>query len=253
LEKDAIMEVGKLNAQYRGDTGKSAVRRLRAAGKIPAICYGQAKEPMPIAVDPTELIRSLDPVKKTNTVLTLSVAGAPDGDSALTVMVRDYQKDAIRGHLTHADFIRVDLTKPVHATVPIVLTGKAEGVKLGGIMHQVIRVLPISCTPDKIPVKLEVDVTSLGMNEAIHVSDLKLGEGVRPLADGGSTVCAVTAPKAEKEVAPTAAEGAVPAEGAAAAPAEGAAAAAPAAGGKGGAAPAAAAPAAGGEKKGGKK
>jgi large subunit ribosomal protein L25 len=252
------MEVGKLNAQYRGETGKSAVRRLRAAGKIPAICYGQATAPLPLAVDPTELIKSLDPVKKTNTVLTLSVAGAPDGDASLTVMVRDYQKDAIRGHLTHADFIRVDLTKPVHATVPIVLTGKAEGVKLGGIMHQVIRILPISCTPDKIPVKLEVDVSALGMNEAIHVSDLKLAEGVRPLADGGSTVCAVTAPKAEKEVAPTAAEGAVPAEGAAAAPgAEGAAAAgaAPAAGGKGGAAPAAGgtAPAAGGEKKGGKK
>jgi large subunit ribosomal protein L25 len=247
------MEVGKLNAQFRGDIGKSAVRRLRAAGKIPAICYGQAKEPMPIAVDPTELLKSLDPVKKTNTVLTMTVAGAPDGESDLTVMVRDYQKDAIRGHVTHADFIRVDLTKPVHATVPILLTGKAEGVKLGGIMHQVIRVLEISCTPDRIPVKLEVDVSSLGMNEAIHVSDLKLGEGVRPLADGGQTVCAVTAPKAEKEAAPAAtAEGAVPAEGAAAAPAEGAA-AAPAAGGKGGAAPAAAAPAAGGEKKGGKK
>ena len=240
------MEVGKLNAEYRGDIGKSAVRRLRAAGKIPAICYGQAKAPMPIAVDPTELLKSLDPVKKTNTVLTLSVTGAPDGDAALTVMVRDYQKDAIRGHLTHADFIRVDLNKPVHATVPIVLVGKAEGVKLGGIMHQVIRILPISCTPDKIPVKLEVDVSSLGMNEAIHVSDLKLGEGVRPLTDAGSTVCAVTAPKAEKEPTPAAAvEGAVPAEGAAAAPAA-AGAAAPAAAG-------AAAPAAGGEKKGGGK
>lgn len=237
------MEVGKLNAQYRGDTGKSAVRRLRAAGKIPAICYGEAKSPMPLTVDPTELIKSLDPVKKTNTVLTLTVAGAPDGDASLTVMVRDYQKDALRGDLTHADFIRVDLTKPVRATVPIILTGKAEGVKLGGIMHQVIRVLEISCTPDKIPVKLEVDVSNLGMNEAIHVSDLKLGEGVRPLVDAGSTICAVTAPKAEKEVAPAAAaEGAAPAEGAAAAPAA-AGAAAPAAG--------AAAPAAGGEKKGG--
>jgi large subunit ribosomal protein L25 len=247
------MEVGKLNAQFRGDTGKSAVRRLRAAGKIPAICYGQAKQPMPIMVDPTELLKSLDPIKKTNTVLSLTVEGAPDGEGTLTVMVRDYQKDALRGNVTHADFIRVDLTKPVHATVPILLTGKAEGVKLGGIMHQVIRVLEISCTPDRIPVKLEVDVSSLGMNEAIHISDLKLGEGVRPLADGGQTVCAVTAPKAEKEAAPAAtAEGAVTAEGAAAAPAEGAA-AAPAAGGKGGAAPAAAAPAAGGEKKGGKK
>ncbi|MDB4970335.1 MAG: rplY [Myxococcales bacterium] len=237
------MEVGKLNVEYRNDTGKSAVRRLRNSGKIPAIVYGPGKEPMALTVDPTALVKSLDPVKKTNTVLTLTVEGAPaDGDGSLTVMLRDFQKDALRGQLTHADFVRVDLTKPVHATVPIVLVGKAEGVKLGGIMHQVIRVLPISCTPDKIPTKLEVDVTALGMNEAIHVSDLKLGEGVKPLADGGSTICAVTAPKVEKEVAPVAAaEGAVPAEGAAA-PAEGAA-AAPAAGAKG------AAPAAGGDKK----
>lgn len=238
------MEVGKLNVEYRGDLGKSAVRRLRAAGKIPAICYGPGKEPLPLAVDPTVLVKSLDPVKKTNTVLTLTVTGAPaDGDSTLTVMLRDYQKDAIRGQLTHADFVRVDLNKPVHATVPIVLVGKAEGVKLGGIMHQVIRVLEIECTPDKIPVKLEIDVTPLGMGEAVHVSDLKLPEGVRPLADGGSTVCAVTAPKAEKEPEPVAApvEGAVPAEGAAAAAPGAAAAGAP------GAAPAAAA--AGGEKK----
>src|SRR3954463_13897320 len=122
------MEVGKLDAEYRGDTGKSAVRRLRAAGKIPAICYGQHKDPMPVAVDPTALLRSLDPVKKTNTVLTMTVAGAPEGDGTLTVMVRDYQKDPIRGDVTHADFIRVALTKPVRATVPLVLVGKAEGV-----------------------------------------------------------------------------------------------------------------------------
>ena len=228
------MEVGKLNVEYRGETGKSAVRRLRHAGKIPAICYGNGGEPLPVALDPSALLKSLDPVKKTNTVLNLSVTGAPGGDQQLTVMLRDYQKDAIRGDLTHADFIRVDLQKPVHATVPVVLTGKAEGVKLGGIMHQVIRVLEISCTPDKIPAKLEVDVTNLAMNEAIHVRDLNLGEGVRALADGGSTICAVTAPKAEKEAAPAAAaEGAAPAEGAAAAaPAAGAAAAPAAAGGE---------------------
>jgi large subunit ribosomal protein L25 len=214
------MEVGKLNAEYRSDTGKSAVRRLRNAGKIPAICYGNGGDPLPLTVDPSALLKSLDPIKKTNTVLSLSVTGGPAGQESLTVMVRDYQKDAIKGHVTHADFIRVDLTKPVHATVPIVLVGKAEGVKLGGLLHQVIRVLAIACTPDKIPAKLEVDVTALNMGEALHVSDLKLGEGIRPLVDGGASVCSVTAPKAEKEAAPAAA-----AEGAAA---EGAAAAAPA-------------------------
>jgi large subunit ribosomal protein L25 len=229
------MEVGKLNAEFRNDTGKSAVRRLRAAGKIPAICYGNGGEPLPLIVDPTALLKSLDPIKKTNTVLTLSIAGGPAGQESLTVMVRDYQKDALKGHVTHADFIRVDLTKPVHATVPLILVGKAEGVKLGGLLHQVIRILAIACTPDKIPPKLEVDVTALNIGEAIHVSDLKLGEGVRPLVDGGASVCSVTAPKAEKEAAPAAE----------AAAAEGAAAAAPAAEG----AKKEGAPAAGGDKK----
>src|SRR5262249_9810691 len=103
--KDATMEVGKLNAEFRNDTGKSAVRRLRAAGKIPAICYGNGGDPLPLTVDPSALLKSLDPVKKTNTVLTLSVTGAPAGQESLTVMVREYQKDAIKGNVTHADFI----------------------------------------------------------------------------------------------------------------------------------------------------
>lgn len=222
------MEVGKLNVEFRGNTGKSEARRLRQSGKIPAICYGAHAEPLALSLDPSALLKSLDPVKKTNTVLTLTVNGAPDGNGTLTVMLRDFQKDAIRGNLTHADFIRVDLAKPVHATVPVILVGKSEGVKLGGIMHQVIRTLEISCTPDRIPAKLEVDVSALGMNEAIHVRDVKLGEGVKALADAGSTICAVTAPKAEKEAAPTAAAEGAAAEGAAAAPAAGAA--APAAG-----------------------
>ncbi len=251
------MEVGKLSVEFRGQTGKTQASRLRAAGKIPAIVYGMGKDPLPLTVDPVALAKSLDPQKKSNTVIKLTVTGAPGGDQELTVMVRDHQKDALRGHLTHADFIRVDVTKDVHAVVPIVLTGKPEGVKLGGILHQVIHRLEIACTPDKIPVKLEVDVSPLNMGEAIHVRDLKLGAGIKPLADGGTSVCSVTAPKAEKvEEAAVPAEGAAAEGAAAAAPAEGGAApAAGAAAGKGGAAPAAAgaAPAKGGGEKKGKK
>jgi large subunit ribosomal protein L25 len=222
------MEVGKLSAEVR-KTGKSNLSRVRAGGKIPAVVYGGGVDPIAIAVDPAQLLKALDPVKKTNTVIELTV-----GTEKVTVMVRDHQKDALRGDLTHADFIRVQLDKDVHAVVPVVLTGKAEGVKLGGIMHQVIHKLEIACTPDKIPTKLEVDVTVLQMNEAFHVSDLKMPPGVKALAAAGQTVCAVTAPKAEKveEVA---------------APVEGAVAGAPAAAGAAGAAPGkeGAAPAAG--------
>src|SRR5262245_17812286 len=117
------MEVGKLTAAYRSNTGKSSNRRLRQAGKIPAIVYGPGAAPVPVAVDPTALVRALDPVKKTNTVIQLTVEGGPSGNQAVTVMVRDYQKSKVRDELTHADFILVDLTKDVRAVVPIVLTG----------------------------------------------------------------------------------------------------------------------------------
>jgi large subunit ribosomal protein L25 len=201
-------------------------------------------------------VRALDPIKKTNPVISLTIANAPSASNAsgeITVMVRDVQKHPVKGTLRHADFIRVSMDKDVHAVVPVLLTGKAAGLKDGGIMHHNIRNLEIACTPDKIPAKIEVDVTALEMGDAIHVSDLKLGAGIRALADAHSAVCSVTAPRVEKvaEVAEVAADAAA-APGAPGAPA--AAGAAPAAGAKPGdkTAPAAAAPAAkgGAEKKG---
>jgi len=251
------MEVGKLTVEYRNDLGKGSNRKLRSSGKIPGVCYGGDAGPLPLSIDPTLLIKALDPIKKINTVINLTVANAPaDKPQAgeFTVMVRDVQKDPVRGNLTHADFIRVALDKDVHAVIPVILIGKAAGLKDGGILHHNIRNLEIACTPDKIPAKLEVDVTALEMGDALHVSDLKLGEGVRALADADSSVCSVTAPRAEKVEAATevvAAEGAAAAAGAPAAAAGAPAAAgakAPAAGDK--AAPAAAAAKGGGEKKG---
>lgn len=244
------MEVGKLTVEYRNDLGKGYNRKLRASGKIPAVCYGGG-DPLPLSLDPTMLVKALDPIKKTNTVISMTVQNAPGDAGPITVMVRDVQKHPVKGTLRHADFIRVALDKDVHAVVPVVIIGKAAGVKNGGILHHNLRNLEIACTPDKIPAKVEVDVTALELGMAIHVSDLKLGEGVRALADAGSSICSVTAPRAEKVEA--AAE-AVPAEGAAAAApaAADAKAAAPAAAKAGAGDAKAAAPAAkgGGEKKG---
>jgi large subunit ribosomal protein L25 len=236
--------VGKLNAQFRAATGKTNVRRLRAAGQIPAVIYGGAAEPFGITLDPKALLRALDPAKKTNTLIQLKISGTPSGEQDLLVMVRDHQKDALRGDLTHADFVRVQADKDVHAVVPIVLTGRAEGVKAGGIMHQVLHRLEIACTPDRIPIKIEVDISALNMNEALHVSDLKLSQGVKARAASGQTVCAVTAPRAEKvevaaEVDPAVAAAAAPAADAKGAAAAGKDAKAPAGGKDAKAAPAA--------------
>ena len=225
------MEVGTLNAIIRAGSGKSVTRKLRAEGKIPAICYGGGHDPIMLSIDPAALVKALNPEKRANTVITLSVEGGAKPQS-YTVMLRDWQRDPLKGSVLHADFLQVSLDKEVHATVPLVIVGKSEGVKAGGTLHQVFRSLEVACTPDKIPVKIEVNIDKLGMGDALHVSQLVLGAGVRALVDGTQTVCTVTAPKAEK----VAAEAEVAAEGAAAAaPAAGAAAAAgakPAAGGK---------------------
>src|SRR5689334_16322877 len=146
------MEVGKLNVAQRTTKGSSQSKKLRQKGKIPAVCYGSGVDPILLAIDPNELMKALDPQKRTNTVIAMSV----DGKQTINVMLRDWQRDALRGNVTHADFVRVDLNKDVHATVPIILTGKPEGVKLGGTLHQVVRQLEIACTPDKIPVQIEV-------------------------------------------------------------------------------------------------
>ena len=248
------MEVGKLTVEYRNLKGTGPNRKLRSTGKIPGVCYGGEGEPMALSIDPLQLVKALDPIKKGNTVINLTVTNAPAQLGEFTVMVRDVQKDPVRGQLTHADFIRVALDKDVHAVVPVILTGKAKGVKDGGILHHNIRNLEIACTPDKIPAKVELDVSALEMGDAIHVSDLKLGEGVRALADHDSTICSVTAPRAEKVAEATevvAAEGAAAAAAPAAAGAKAGDKAAPAAAGaKAGDKAAAAAPAAkGGDKK----
>jgi len=212
---------GRLDVEHRAGLGKSDVRKLRQQGLIPGICYGLGQEPVPIALDPKELLRALDPDKRSNTVIKMRVTGSGNAHE-VTVMLRDWQIDALRGNVTHADFVRVDLTKEVKATVPVVLLGKAEGVKLGGTLHQVYRSIEVGATPDKIPTKIEINVDALGMGDALHVSDLKLTEGVRALLDSGATICVVTAPKAEKTAEQLAAE-------AAEAGAAGTAAAAPAA------------------------
>jgi large subunit ribosomal protein L25 len=228
------MEVGKLNAQLRTSTGTGTSRKIRRGGKIPAVLYGAGEKPVELEVSPTELQKALDPIKGRNTLLHLQIEGGPAGTTA--VLLKDAQRHKLRGEVLHADFLRVQLNKPVRAIVPLALTGKAEGVKNGGTMHQVYRTIDLFCLPERIPTKVEIDVTPLGIGQAFHVSDLKLPEGVTAAIASTTTLCVVTTLKAEK--AETAAEGAAPAEGAAA----------PAAGEKGAASAKTPAPAAAGGK-----
>lgn len=240
------MEVGKLTAQLRTTTGKETNTKLRQKGLIPAVCYGAGEAALALQLDPTALQKSLDPVKGRNTLLMLTVEGKP---GSIPVMVKDAQRHVLRGHFLHADLLRVDVSKPVRATVPVSVTGKCPGIAAGGTLHQVYRTVPVSCVPGSIPSKIEIDVSALNMGQAIHASDVKLPTGVSIALAPNTTVCVVTAPKAEKGA--DAAAGATGAAGATEAkPGDKAASAktpAPAAA-KGGGDKAAAKPAAGGKK-----
>jgi large subunit ribosomal protein L25 len=223
------MDFAKVNVEVRSGTGKGGARKVRAAGKVPGVVYGLKIEPVTVTFNEKELLTSLDKEKRRNTVLELSIS-SPGGDGKsekVTAMLREAQINPLSRRLVHVDFLRVDLDTEVHVTVPLVLTGKAIGTTNGGNLHQSLHVIPVAAKPAAIPTKLEVDVTPLEIGDALHVSDLKLGEGVRALLDPRDAIASVVAPKAEKveaEAAPV--EGAVPAEGAAgAAPAAGAAAA----------------------------
>lgn len=238
------MQTGKLAVEYRPLHGTSAVRKLRQEGKVPGVCYGRGEEPISIAFDPKDLVRALDPEKRRNTLISMTVSGLTDGARELTVLLRDVQRDTLDGELLHADFQRVRLDEELNVVIPVLLLGKPEGVKLGGTLHQVYRQVQVACRPDRIPVRLEVNVDALNMGDALHVSDLKLPEGVRVLADADSAICTVTAPKAEKTAAEEAAEAAAAAalvEGAVPGAVPGAPGAAPGAAGAPGA-PATAAP-----------
>jgi len=236
------MEFAKVNVDVRSAAKKGAARKVRTGGAVPGVLYGRKREPIAVTFNEKELLKSLDKEKRRNTVLTLAVRPADGKGTAeeITAMVRDAQINPLSRRLVHVDFLAVDLDAEVHVTVPLVLTGKAVGVTNGGNLHQSMHMVPMAAKPALIPTKIEVDVSGLDIGDALHASDIKLGEGVRVVLAAKEAIASVVAPKAEKveEAAAAPVEGAVPAEGAAAPAAAGAA---PAAG-------AAAAPAAGAKK-----
>jgi large subunit ribosomal protein L25 len=219
------MEFAKVSVDVRQQAGKGPAHKVRAAGKVPGVLYGRHAKAVSISFDGRLLVKALDKDRRRNTVFSLTLNDGAKSEQ-VTAMIRDAQIDPISRNLVHVDFLRVDLEQDVHVSVPLVMTGKAVGVVNGGQLHQSMHELHVAAKPAAIPTKIEVDVTALNIGEALHVSDLKLGQGVRALTEGKEAVASVVAPKAEKveaEAAPV--EGAVPAaEGAAgdkAAPAAG--------------------------------
>jgi large subunit ribosomal protein L25 len=192
-----VMEKMCVEAEARASFGKGASRKLRARGLIPAIVYGEKGEPIPVALDPKDLIRILRSQAGANTIFDLEVKGSKGKEN---VMVKDYQLEPVEHELLHADLIRVAMDHALTVTVPIELVGTAVGVKQeGGIMDFVTRAIEVSCMPADIPERLKVDVSGLELGQLIRVSERELAERVTLESEPGLVVAHVLAPKVEVE------------------------------------------------------
>lgn len=192
------METVEITIERRTDTGKGPMRRLRAAGKVPAILYGPNRETTAIVCSHEQVERRLAHLEGSHLIRLVNAAGASEADlHERMVLVREMQRHPVTGFVLHADFFEVDLTERLQVSVPLHFVGKAAGVVAGGILQPVLREIEIECLPTEIPEFVEVDVSHLGIHDAIHASDLKLPEGTSIAGDATLTVVTVLPPTVE--------------------------------------------------------
>ena len=201
-----------VSAKGRDDRGKNAARRLRRSGMIPAVIYGGKGDNVAVSVDPKSLQKVLRSEAGRNTILKLDIAGQGGANAIL----KSWQVDPVKETFLHADFYRIAMDVAIRVTVPIHATGEARGVKVdAGILELVVRAIQVECLPGDIPERIDVDVTELGINESLRVSDLHVPPKVKVLEAPDQVVVHVVSVK--EEAAPAAAAAAPVAEGEAAA------------------------------------
>jgi large subunit ribosomal protein L25 len=190
-----------LAIELRTRTGKGAARKLRARGRIPGVYYSGEAVAVSVDLDP----RALETVFATsaagmNTLIDLKGGGDLHGK---LVLVKDVQRDPVKGHLLHADFYGVDVRKVIQVSVPIRLTGTPVGVALrDGILDHSLRELELSCLPQAIPQEIVADVSALDIGDSLHVRDLPLPAGVELESDLDLPVVSVVPPRVEEVAAP---------------------------------------------------
>ncbi len=202
------MEKPVLNAEVRERTGKEVARKLRTKGLIPAVFYGPRSESVALMVDPKELSKTLKTEAGENVIIDLTIR---KGQETLqkTVMIKEVQKHPLQQRMLHADFYEVSMEQMVTVEVPVHLLGKAEGVKAGGILDQVLRTIQIQCLPGDIPRSIDVNVDALMIGDSVHVREVQLEKG-KILTDPNFAIASVVPPAAEAKPA----EEAAPEEGA---------------------------------------
>jgi large subunit ribosomal protein L25 len=201
----------KLEVREREGRGSADSRRLRRQGFIPGVLYGDGKKPHAICVPERELRRVLTGAGGLHAILDVVLEGQKTTHASI---LKDYQQDPIRGHISHVDLQEVRLDRPIQASVTVQLVGEPAGVKEGGVLSQVQREINVEALPMEVPEHLDLDVSGMAIGDTLRLADLAASEGVTYLDDPEETVLAtVTMPTRVEEPEPEVEEGEELAEG----------------------------------------
>ena len=193
-----------LKAYPRAQVQRAEVTKLRRAGRVPATIYGRLAKPQNLEVNSKEFADLLHHAASENLLVDLSVEN--DARSKRLALVQEIQHHPLSGKVLHVDFHEVAEDEKVTVYIPLETTGEAAGVKVGGgTLEHILHKLKIRCLPKDLPEQIILDVTTLEIGKSIHLGDIKAPEGVEIIGDKHITVVAVSAPRAEEEVAATAA------------------------------------------------
>ncbi len=184
---------------------RSLRNKLRHEGKVPAVVNGYKVESTAIAVNAAELEKILRE-NGLNTVITINLEG-----KKVNTLIKEYQADTFTRNLTHVEFLSVDMNEETEVEAEVSLTGEAAGVRAGGVLAQNLYAVVVSATPDKLPERVEVDVTALEIGDSLTVADLPKNDDYTIVTDGEEQIVAITEPQeiTEDEEAGEAAEPAV--------------------------------------------
>jgi len=190
------MEQVLIKADKRFSTGKGLARKIRGAGRIPAVLYGGNVEPVSITISSKDwdvITRRM----KRNVILDMEIHGGEAVENR-PVMVKEVQRDGLGTRILHIDFYQVSIEKMVEVEVPIHLKGKCKGEVLGGIVDVHLRSMKVECLPTQIPEEIVIDMTDLEIGDSVHVSDISL-PGVKLVEHSGVAILSVIPPAVEEK------------------------------------------------------
>ncbi len=188
----------KLTAEPRAGLGRSAVKKIKAQGFVPAVIYGAKVAPEALQVSRRDINALLSHASGENILVELEIAGA----ASRTALMQEVQHAPVSGDVLHVDFHAVSMDEVIEADVPLEPVGTPNGVKnFGGLLEQSLRSLSIECLPRDLPDTISVDVSAMNVGDAIHVREIKLPEGVTTRMPPDLTAISILAPTVEEEPA----------------------------------------------------